>query len=354
MFTCLGYKKRSESVSKILKEAKKKKDETTRILVLGTGGSGKSTIIKQIYYSQNRLQMSLEEEEEIRRLLIFNYVSSTRRLLRLAKDLGYTFKRVHRSYVRFLNKQNSLKIDFKQAQVKNAQDLWQDENIQRAYSESKSPQNTTRVDLVNIEYLTKNLRRFVMRAELTLDDVLRARQRTTGIHETEVKIQNRNLALLDVGGQKTERRKWFHIFQDSVDACIFVAALDAFLYPAEDPVYWNAMDESISVWKKLLLSNSFNDNTALIVFLNKKDLLRTPSALTKFALAYKRVFQGTEINYSVAAEFIKEQYVNSETEALAGRKLYTHYTMALDKEDLNFIFESCINNISAQFKDLGM
>lgn len=42
----------------------------------------------------------------------------------------------------------------------------------------------------------------------TNDDVLYARVRTTGLNETIFKMEKYEWALIDVGGQSTERRKW--------------------------------------------------------------------------------------------------------------------------------------------------
>lgn len=42
------------------------------------------------------------------------------------------------------------------------------------------------------------------------DDVLRCRARTTGIHETEFDVNELHFRMVDVGGQRSERKKWAH------------------------------------------------------------------------------------------------------------------------------------------------
>ena len=44
------------------------------------------------------------------------------------------------------------------------------------------------------------------------DDILRCRVKTTGISETILKVGDLRYRLLDVGGQRTERRKWLNCF----------------------------------------------------------------------------------------------------------------------------------------------
>ena len=72
----------------------------------------------------------------------------------------------------------------------------------------------------------------------TDQDILRARVKTTGItyvsvrvsgsrslrSETHFKIGELTYKLFDVGGQRSERRKWLNIF-DSVTALVFLIAI---------------------------------------------------------------------------------------------------------------------------------
>jgi hypothetical protein len=59
----------------------------------------------------------------------------------------------------------------------------------------------------------------------TIDDILQSRVRTTGIVEEKFLIEDNVFVSFDVGGQRNERKKWIHCF-DEVDAVIFVAALN--------------------------------------------------------------------------------------------------------------------------------
>ena len=61
----------------------------------------------------------------------------------------------------------------------------------------------------------------------TEQDVLRARVRTTGIVQQNFQIWERKYTMFDVGGQRNERRKWIHCF-DNVTAVIFVTAISEY------------------------------------------------------------------------------------------------------------------------------
>jgi guanine nucleotide-binding protein G(i) subunit alpha len=58
-------------------------------------------------------------------------------------------------------------------------------------------------------------------------DILLSRVRTTGIVEESYIIDKINFIIIDVGGQRNERKKWMHLF-DTVNAVIFVAALSEY------------------------------------------------------------------------------------------------------------------------------
>lgn len=45
------------------------------------------------------------------------------------------------------------------------------------------------------------------------EDVLRARARTTGIIELSFQLDSHLFKIVDVGGQRSERKKWFHVFE---------------------------------------------------------------------------------------------------------------------------------------------
>jgi hypothetical protein len=61
----------------------------------------------------------------------------------------------------------------------------------------------------------------------TDQDVLRSRLRTTGITETLFELGQLTYHMFDVGGQRSERKKWVHCFE-GVHCLLFVAALSGY------------------------------------------------------------------------------------------------------------------------------
>ena len=58
-------------------------------------------------------------------------------------------------------------------------------------------------------------------------DIIRCKARTVGITETMFKLRSHEMLMVDVGGQKSERRKWIHCFQD-VTTILFLVSLSGY------------------------------------------------------------------------------------------------------------------------------
>lgn len=72
----------------------------------------------------------------------------------------------------------------------------------------------------------------------TDQDILRSRVKTTGITETSFQIGELTYKIFDVGGQRSERKKWIHCFEN-VTALVFLVSLseyDQMLYEDESVV----------------------------------------------------------------------------------------------------------------------
>ena len=61
----------------------------------------------------------------------------------------------------------------------------------------------------------------------TNQDILRTRLRTTGIKETQFALDHLTYRMFDVGGQRSERKKWIHCF-DNVQVVLFLAAIGGY------------------------------------------------------------------------------------------------------------------------------
>lgn len=111
------------------------------------------------------------------------------------------------------------------------------------------------------------------------EDILHCRKKTTMITKVEfdMKVPKsygggvQKFWMFDVGGQRSERKKWIHVIV-GIDAVLFLMAMNDFDQTLREDSGTNRLQESIdlfeSVWK-----NRFLMRTGFIVFLNKQDLL---------------------------------------------------------------------------------
>jgi guanine nucleotide-binding protein G(i) subunit alpha len=79
------------------------------------------------------------------------------------------------------------------------------------------------------------------------------RVRTTGIVQSDFVIKSMKFAMFDVGGQRNERRKWIHAF-DNVNCVVFVAALSEYDQVLFEDETQNRMDEAIQLFDQIINS----------------------------------------------------------------------------------------------------
>lgn len=101
-------------------------------------------------------------------------------------------------------------------------------------------------------------------------DVLIARVRTTQVVMEKYRIDGIDFEMYDVGGQRSERRKWIDCF-DQVTAVIFVAALSEYDQTLAEAKRTNRMVEALELFRSVCNNRAFS-NTSIMLFLNKKDI----------------------------------------------------------------------------------
>jgi len=104
----------------------------------------------------------------------------------------------------------------------------------------------------------------------TTQDVLIARVRTTQVVMERYRIEGVDFEMYDVGGQRSERRKWLDCF-DQVTSVIFVAALSEYDQTLAEAKRTNRMVEALELFRSVCNNRAFA-NTSIMLFLNKKDI----------------------------------------------------------------------------------
>ena len=180
----------------------------------------------------------------------------------------------------------------------------------------------------------------------TLKDVLQMRVRTSGIVEEEYVIEGKQFVMYDVGGQRNERKKWIHCF-DEVTAVIFVAAISEYDQVLYEDNTQNRMVESLNLFHEICSSKWF-ENTSIILFLNKRDLfedkikvkdIRQPDPADPSRMLFDEYAGGCD--YDAGVEFIVQQYLSQNEKKDGSKEIYWHVTCATDTSNISTVFNAC-------------
>lgn len=136
-------------------------------------------------------------------------------------------------------------------------------------------------------------------------DILRARVRTTGIIETIFESANFIYRLYDVGGQRSERKKWIHCFE-GVTAVLFLANIASYDQCLLEDKECNAMQEAISLFDNICNSMWF-EQTSIILFLNKVDIFKTRILVSNISRYFPDYTQG-DTDFNAAREYFKLKF----------------------------------------------
>jgi GTPase SAR1 family protein len=305
-----------------------------KLLLLGPGESGKSTIFKQMKIIQKNGGFKEDELHSYKYIIFGNCITQMKVIVSAAAKLGIECESEE-------NRERAIRIaklpaagDAWSRQVgEDIYYLWQDKGIQEAYGQRD------KVFQLNdsASYFFDNINRFIENDYVPSEqDVLRSRVRTTGIEEAVFQFEDMGFRMLDVGGQRSERRKWIHCF-DSVTAVLFCASLSEYDQTLREDDSQNRMKESLLLFDEICNSPWFQE-TAFILFLNKTDLFRDKIQKVDLSVCFPNYTGG--FNFEAGAAFIKARFLEQNT---SPHSIYVHFTCAISTENVEFVFK-CVKD----------
>ncbi len=224
--------------------------------------------------------------------------------------------------------------------------IWADAGIQETFSHANQYQLND-----SAGYFMDNLDRMADPSyEPTVADILHCRVRTTGITETHFQFDGLQFTLVDVGGQRKERKKWIHFFE-GVTAILFVVAMSEYDQKLFEDESVNRMDESLKLFDQIA-NNPFFKDTAIILFLNKEDIFKQKLATgVSISVCFPEYTGPTE--FGPSAEFITKQF--QKLNRNPSKQIYRHYTTATDTRNTQVVFNAVTDIILNQnLADMGM
>jgi guanine nucleotide-binding protein G(i) subunit alpha len=168
-----------------------------------------------------------------------------------------------------------------------------------------------------------------------VEDILRSRSKTVGIVEQRFTLEENNILMVDVGGQRNERRKWIHAF-DGVSFVIFIASLSEYDQVCDEDPDTDRMTEALNLFRDICKDKGFKKKP-FILFLNKLDVFK--EKIKKVDLKVCSSFHDYTggCNEENAYNAIKEAFLN--VTKGRKRKIVTKPTTATDTTLVQQVFD---------------
>ncbi|KAK5618504.1 Guanine nucleotide-binding protein subunit alpha-11 [Crenichthys baileyi] len=322
----------SREIERQLQLDKKNLKRELKLLLLGTGESGKSTFIKQmrIIHGQG---YSEADRRGFTRVVFQNIITAIQALIDAMRHLKIDY--VDDQNIPYADQLSQVEViavtTLESWQVDAIKRVWNDHGVQQCYDRRREYQLSD-----SAKYYLTDMDRITAPGYIpTVQDILRVRIPTTGIIEYMFDMSRVIFRMVDVGGQRSERKKWIHCFEN-VTSVIFLAALseyDQVLYESQND---NRLRESLALFETITSSVWFQESST-ILFLNKKDLLA--EKITKSNLStYFPDYSGPQGDAQSAQKFIEKLYIQLHNKH--HKALYTHFTCATDTENIRVVFKA--------------
>eukprot|EP01083_Nonionella_stella_P009478 27292_1 len=328
-----------------------------KMLFLGPGGSGKSTILKQLQW----LHLDGFSKQAALNLKHYIYVQTVSQMKNVILHYETTEeKRTYNDDIKLQNAIATVKKDMQHSAwtlsdttADAIQYIWNnDEKIKKVFTDYEVFTHNTLDE--STEHFWNQLDRIKAPNYIpNEDDILNVRCKTTGAVEKQFTIKKTIFTVTDVGGQKSERRKWIGFFND-VSALLFVTSLSSY-----DQTMWqdgtkNCMVDALELFESIVNNKHF-ESTSVILFLNKRDLFekkirKVPLTVCPAFSDYNEFDHGTDIfpnphDYEQTTTYIRRKFMALKKGK--GEKVVTHLTYAMDRKNIDVVFVGIHRSIIA-------
>ncbi|KAH0794638.1 Fungal G-protein, alpha subunit [Histomonas meleagridis] len=274
-----------------------------KILTLGSGECGKSTIWRQLKLVYGN-GFSTDEKNAMISVIKINLIADFQLLVKTIKSNGgiasYNFSNTFDMILELQLNEDELIPDV----AHEMKQLWENVSAKEIYEESNSIGfgDYTSYFFDKVETIADP------NYTPTDEDLLKSRIRTTGISSIQFLINDIKTELFDVGGQLSERPKWKRCYQN-VNFLLFVISLSDFDQNMFEDESNSRTKDSLNLFSSIANSQIFMD-TPIFLVMNKVDLFK--QKLKNHPEAFKSAydFDGECDNVDVCLEYVKRSYLN--------------------------------------------
>eukprot|EP01084_Bolivina_argentea_P275965 470734_1 len=270
-----GEQSSNAEITKQMKAEANSQQYTHKILLLGPGESGKTTILKQMrkIHGSDAITFAVKENglcDYVKENVILYIKILCEQSLKLNISLNSSENENYRQY--FANEisppyANQLNTDI----GKQIESLWSDPNIKQTLSRRSEFQIPD-----NVEYFMDKIEEIASDTyQVTFDDYIRIRMKTTGFTTETFKKQFNGIehafSFTDVGGQRSERKKWINMIHDDIDVVVYVVAISEYDLLCHEDENTLRLTEALNLFKSILC-HGYGKGKTVTLFFNKYDL----------------------------------------------------------------------------------
>lgn len=282
-----------------------------KTLILGSSESGKTTLLKDMRLFTDA-GYDREERADFAETNRTNIVQSVRVILNEMERMEIPLQHEE-------NEQHAMTIFMQAPQPEQGysadvadavMELWADAGVQEAFKRRHEYQLTE-----NVAYFANHIQRVCAAGYIpSQEDILRSRVKTTGITETSIYLDDTILRVFDVGGVRSERKKWIHAFEKVPDSIVFTVDASAYCKTLLEDETTNRMQEQLTLWERIANSHWFKQANFVLVF-TKVDTLPETIELCPITTYFPDFRQSIE-DCSMAQlidsylEFLKERFMS--------------------------------------------
>ncbi|KAG7316954.1 hypothetical protein KOW79_019252 [Hemibagrus wyckioides] len=334
-------KRRSREIDAMLARERRSVRRLVKILLLGAGESGKSTFLKQmrIIHGQEFDQKALLD---FRDTIFENIIKGMRVLVDARDKLEVHWQNLenekHGMFVMSFENKAGMPVEpcTFQLYVPALQALWGDSGIQEAYGRRSEFQLSE-----SVKYFLDNLDRIgQLNYVPSLQDILFARKATKGIVEHDFIIKKIPFKMVDVGGQRSQRQKWFQCF-DGITSILFMVSSSEYDQVLMEDRHTNRLVESMNIFETIV-NNKLFSNVSIILFLNKTDLLVEKVAKVSISKHFSD-FRGDPRQLEDVQNYLVQCFKRKRRNR--SKPLFHHFTTAIDTENIRFVFHAVKDTI---------
>jgi guanine nucleotide-binding protein subunit alpha-12 len=344
--------RRSKKIDRELRKDERMMRRQVKLLLLGAGESGKSTFLKQMRIIHNK-NYDITAQLDFRKVIYQNIIKGMKVLVDANRKLGIplsnpTNKQLGEQLLLFDSDSNIDNQMFPQFKTM-LSSLWTDQGIKTAFLRRNEFQLSD-----SVQYFLDNLPRIAVADYVpTLKDILYCRKTTKGVIEFNIEIDKVPFLFVDVGGQRTQRQKWFQCFE-SVTAILFLASTSEYDQVLLEDRRTNRLEESRKIFDTIV-NNKIFSTISVILFLNKMDLLETKvkhSDISKHFEDFREItlvgeyapgFGGEWSDIEDVKKFILYYFLSARR--LRQKPLYHHFTTAVDTNNIKTVFRDVKDTI---------